>query len=415
MSAAEELEPETALRRAWLERRPILDREGATFGYELRIRSSPAGAAPDAGERSTSAQTVMSAFSEVGVDDICGPDQKLAFLLDDAMLAVDGLDALEALPRHRVLFVAPRTPGADEPLAETLRAMSERGLRLVLPADAPEHDEVLRFAELATVDARAHSPEGFSERIAALRRAGVPTVARRVETRAEHARALAAGADYVQGFYFQVPEMVSGTHIPASHQAALSLLSKVQDDETPVLELERLIGADASLSYRLLRLLSTGRFATRRKVDSIKHALVLLGRRRLAQWVSLLALAGIDDRPAALLEQSILRARMCELLGARHPEHKPAAFFTVGLLSAIDAMLGRPLAVVLEGIPLAPPLAEALLTERNELGRILAAVKDYATGEWRAVDLHVVAPHELADAYFDAARYSVELMGELSR
>lgn len=391
--------------RSWIARQPILDRKGETYGYELLYRSDRTNAAVVDDPTQASAKAMLTAFTEIGLEELCGGRAKAVFRLDHELMRSD---ALEALPRHRVLFrVAPR-----EGDVETLRQLSSDGFRLVLPAEDPSIDEVLDAAEIATLDVQAAD---FAERAAAVKKRGVRLLAKRVETHDDHERALEAGCDLVQGFFFRMPQMVSATHVPASHQAVLKLLAKVQSEDTPLSEIERLITADASLGYRLLRLLGSARFSTAHRVDSVRRAVVMLGRKRLAKWVSLIALSGLDDRPAALLEQSILRARMCEVVGASFPDRAPSAFFTVGLFSCLDAMLGRPLELILSGIALTPEVEDALLREKGVLGSVLSAVIDYESGEWRAVDLALVEPQQLADAYFDAARYSLEMMSELGR
>lgn len=391
--------------RSWIARQPILDRGGDTFGYELLYRGSRENKAVVHDPTHASAQAMLTAFTEVGLDELCGGRAKAVFRLGEDML---GSDALEALPRHRVLLRVP--DGRGDPGA--LRKLSSEGYRIALPADDPATDELLDAAEIAILDVNGAA---FEQRAAHIRKKRVRLLAKRVETHDDHARALEAGCDLVQGFFFKMPQMISGTHVPANHQAVVRLLAKVQDEQTPLSDIERLITADASLSYRLLRLLGSARFSTAHRVDSVRRAVVMLGRKRLAKWVSLIALSGLDDRPAALLEQSILRARMCEVVGAGFPDFAPSSFFTVGLFSCLDAMLGRPLSLILSGIALAPELEKALLKEKGTLGQVLSAIIDYESGEWRAVDLQLVEPQALADAYFDAARFSLEMMSELGR
>jgi Predicted signal transduction protein containing EAL and modified HD-GYP domains len=71
---------------------------------------------------------------------------------------------------------------------------------------------------------------------------------------------------------------------------------------------------DLGISYRFLRCINSSFYNLPRTVRTLHRALVLLGLDNLRRLCTLVTLSGFDDRPALLLVDSMLRARMCELL-----------------------------------------------------------------------------------------------------
>ena len=125
-----------------------------------------------------------------------------------------------------------------------------------------------------------------------------------------------------------------------------------------------------------------------RGVDSIGHAIRLLGRDPLARWMALLLVSslGTGGLQRERVQEAALRARMCELL-AEHGEQAPAAgtLFLLGMFSTLDALLRVPMLEVLARIDLATDLSEALLHRRGPYAAWLELVDGYLHGSWDAV------------------------------
>ena len=55
-------------------------------------------------------------------------------------------------------------------------------------------------------------------------------------------------------------------------------------------ELQAIVEADASVAHRLMKYLGSAAFGFRSEIRSIRHALVLMGKTQMRQWVSLVPL-----------------------------------------------------------------------------------------------------------------------------
>lgn len=62
----------------------------------------------------------------------------------------------------------------------------------------------------------------------------------------------------------------------------------------------------------------------------------MVGMDRIRLWASLLVFSKMEDRPRELMITAMVRAAMCERLGASADEGPREMFFTVGLLSVLD-------------------------------------------------------------------------------
>jgi EAL and modified HD-GYP domain-containing signal transduction protein len=90
----------------------------------------------------------------------------------------------------------------------------------------------------------------------------------------------------------------------------------------------------------------------------------------------------------------------------------PSARFLVGLLSRMDALLGLPIASVLERLPVTDDVRDALLFGTGPHAPVLRLADAYERGVWSMVDAEgSMAPAlraELAALYADAALWAAE-------
>ena len=164
----------------------------------------------------------------------------------------------------------------------------------------------------------------------------------------------------------------------ASHAVALQLAAVLHEDAPDPAEIERLLRADVGLSYRVLRLANSAASGLSREVSSLRQAIVLVGPRALAGWVSLMMLSDSGQSTAAV-DNVLIAARMVELLVTAEGG-EPAPAFLVGLLDGVAPILGITKEEVLETVGAAGPIREAVLTGEGPLGLALRRTQRYLTG-----------------------------------
>src|SRR2546427_94864 len=237
-------------------------------------------------------------------------------------------------------------------------------------------------ANIVKIDTRVVAPETIAEQTAVLRKAGVKLLAQKVETHEAYEQCKQLGFDYYQGYFFCRPQIVSQRKILADRLSILNLLAKLQDPQITIDELELAVGQTLGISYRILRYLNSPLHGLTRKVTSLRHGIALVGTRMISNWASMMLLESIDDKPRELMITTIARAHMCRQLGVAMRQRNMDQFFTVGLLSLIDAVTDRPMAEVLDLLPLVDDVKTAILDRAGIMGTALKCVEAYEQCNW---------------------------------
>jgi len=219
--------------------------------------------------------------------------------------------------------------------------------------------------------------------------------------------------DFLEGSFYTLPATRNHQKISPAAQSLMQLLVKLQDPDVEPEDLADIINQDVTLSYKLLRLINSAFFGLPRDVSSTKQAIVMLGLNKIKTWASLLCLAGMDHKPNELRNIAMIRARMCELL-AKFYKGQGEIFFATGLFSTLDALMDKPLSVIIEDLPLSPELVSALLEHAGAAGQALQDVLNYERGNWQALAASQVPVDELVKAYLDAIYWSKELNLQLN-
>jgi EAL and modified HD-GYP domain-containing signal transduction protein len=193
----------------------------------------------------------------------------------------------------------------------------------------------------------------------------------------------------------------------------LHLLSRLQDSEIPPAELESLIVQDVTFSYRILRYVNSAAFSLARKIESVHQAAVILGLQTIKTWTTLLAMSQVDNKPTELVVTAMIRGRMAELLAKALKADHPESFFTVGLFSALDALMDNTMEEILTQLPLAEHIADALLHHTGRHGEVLTAVLAYERGRWGRIYCGKLAPEQIRDCYLSALRWAEDISRHL--
>ena len=385
-------------------RQPIFDRDLHVHAYELLFRHPLADAGGPVTDTQATLRVIANAFTSFGIERLVG--DRPAFVNLGRDLLIDEIE-FPLPPEHLVIEVL-ETVVPEPAVLETLERLRSRGLSIALDdfVYAPEREPLLALADIVKVDLLAVPADRLAAEVETLRRWPVKLLAEKVETREAFDRCKALGFDFFQGFFLSRPQTLERREIAPNRLAAIRLLGSVQRPDVESREVEQLIGQDVGLTYKLMRFINSALFNLPREVDSIRQAVIYLGLKQLRQWVTLLVLSSIDDKPGALFELAMIRGRMCSNLAERlgHPE--PETFFTVGLFSTLDALLDRPLAEILKELPLSEEMRDALLERRGLAGEALACTLAWERGDWAEAQCRNLDVAEISGAYAEALEWA---------
>lgn len=366
-------------------RQPILDRKRALHAYELLFRSGPENVFRHGDADHASASVIEQGLLQFGLDALLG--DRPAFVNVTRRILLRELWAL--FPRDRIVVELLETVEPEPEVIDACRALKRAGYRLALDdfVERPGYAPLLELADIVKVDFLQSASLERRTLARKLRPRGIELLAEKVETNEDVVEAISLGYQLFQGFFFQKPEMLSRRDVPAFKLNYLRFLREVNRPEVDLDRLERVIKQEASLSVRLLRYLNTASFGWRESVQSIKHALLLLGQQTVRKLASLVALTALgEDKAQQLVLTCLQRARFCEQAAAACGlEERRVELFLMGLLSHVDALVGRPMEELLGELAVSPAIEAALLRGDPPLGPVLALAGAWDRADWDRV------------------------------
>ncbi|HEY9198068.1 MAG TPA: HDOD domain-containing protein [Gammaproteobacteria bacterium] len=385
-------------------RQPIFDQKLDVYAYELLFRSGTQNQAGEFDGDQATSQVIVNAFIEIGLDQIVG--EQLAFINLTRSFVISKTPL--PFPKERVVLEVLENIRPDAEVLAGVRNLAAQGYSVALD-DFVFHEDLRPLVEVAhivKIDLMSISRDQLDEHVRLLRGYKVKLLAEKIETQEEFEHCKALGFDYFQGYFLSRPNIVQSQQLPPNRIAVLQLLSKLQDPDSDAGEIEKLIGQDIALSYKLLRYINSAFFALPRKIDSIRQAVVYLGTQSIKTWVTLLVVAGLGNKPAELVIQAMQRAKMCELLAQTAKRPHTEAYFTVGLFSLLEALMDAPLEKILESLPFTEDIRNALLKQEGPYGEALACVIAYEKGDFLRAYFDRLAPSQMTDAYLASARWA---------
>lgn len=339
-------------------RQPILTKDEKVFGYELLFRESL-----EEHRFTSDAQNatsyIIDTLNVMGLDVVC--DGRTAFINCTREMLVN--ESIFLLPADKVVVEIQPDGQPDEIAIQASMQLKKAGYRIALDNFVPNDARhgLLPYSDFVKVDIRWFTPAQRAELAAKQANTRFSLIAHKVETRQQFLTAVGEGFSFFQGYFFQQPERMRARHIPTNQASHLQLLKAVSSPEVDLAAIEDLIKHDASLCYRLLRYLNSPLLGIASPVQSIHHAVTLLGERELVRWIRMAAtLVLAREKCSDLILSSLVRARFCELVAPKIAPFKCDPFL-IGMLSLMDAILDVPMGVVVEGLGFDAEMKENLL------------------------------------------------------
>ncbi len=378
-----------ALENIYVARQPIVNAAKELAGFELLFRSTDENSAEISDSIDATSTVVANVFTEIGITEVLGDV--------DGYLNVDTeflfSELIEALPPKRIVLELLETRMLEEATLDRLRELRARGYRVALSefvGNFEDLGELMSAVDVVKLDMKLIDAILLPEIVSMLRPLPVQLVAQKVETPEQFEAAKALGIRLFQGFHFAHPQVIAGRRAKPAKFALLRLLAlAMKDAETRQIEEE--FKRHPHLTVNLLRLVNSVALHRGQTITSLRHALVVLGRRQLRVWLQLLlytADRGNSALGTPLLQLAAVRGKLMELVMAHRPgpdsEVKELAFIT-GVLSLMDVLLEIPIAEVLKELGLPEPVEAALLERKGDIGALLSLAEHLERDDAQAV------------------------------
>lgn len=355
-------------------REPLLNAQECVLGYELGWQRNgvPVDLPSDADAQAL-VDFVVQQISETESGALLG-DQLLFLSAPPSLLK--GGQAFSGLPKKRTVIAVRAADLEDADTLTAAKVLRTRG-----------YGVSLRDADLATVDKRllsfvshieiSASADDFAAQVRQCRALDFPSVrmvARNVCDWQQYDLCASMGMDAFVGKLHLMPRQDSRPRGLNPSQAMIVQLMEMVKKGEDAKQLEGMLKHDAALSYKLLRYINSAGFGLGCEVQSLWHAVTLLGYSPLYRWLALLmATATTTGYSPVLMQTAVIRGRFAELLGQCFlPKGEAENLFVAGMFSLLDRLLGIPMEQVLEKIQLSGEVSEALLSREGIYGSFIA-------------------------------------------
>jgi len=374
--------PETEAPNLFVARQPILDRSGRLYGYELLFRSSFENVFRSDDPDRAAEETIGAGLIGFGLDSLVGDSLAFINVTRDVLLG----ETVRLLPPERVVLEILESVEPDPEVVEGCRELRSLGYRLALDdwEGMDDRRPLLPLVDLVKLDVLGIEGSRLDEVADLGRASGRPYLAERVEERDGWKRMMELGFQWFQGFYFCKPQIVAGRRLEGHATSRLQLLRAIADPDLDFRRMEGIIEQDAALSTTLLRYLNSAAFGWRHRVETIGHALQILGETTVRRWAIMATMVQLGQRqPAELVRNSLLRAHFMEELAAESaPPIRTYDAFLGGLLSSLDALTGLPMEEAVQTVTLPREVEAALRNRAGPITDLLQYVRALEQGRW---------------------------------
>jgi EAL and modified HD-GYP domain-containing signal transduction protein len=348
-------------------RLPIFDVKKNLWGYELVYLSAGEDKpiCPETGDGLT--PDLMSGTA-LALDQIMDREKKI-------MIRFSGKNIMKnlpyALPPGRTVIKLSSPEGLPESFLAILAKLKKDGYQMTVPwvKNHKACKAVYDLADMICLDISAMVLPGLLCvcQDASSYKAGI--LAERVNTKAAFDVCCKAGFTFFKGSFFKKQEDVSVKRVLSGTVSRFELMKAIEKNDPDFSALATAIQADVAISFRLLAYLNSASFGFRRKIDSIKDAITMMGWNNLKNWLRVVLLSEVSENRNAseLVFLSAQRGKFLEQVGRSHDfwGFEPDSLFLLGMFSLLDALLNQPMAEILKYLPLADKLKGALLMQAN--------------------------------------------------
>ena len=367
---------------AFVARQPIFDKFQKVIAYELLFRKSSNNFYEGSDADEATMNVISDGFLLIGMESLTGG--KKAFInFTDTLLKSE---IVSTLPKDIVVVEILEDVKVDKELVIACQKLKKLGYTIVLDDFIFDYrfSPLIELADIIKIDFKLTLGSERKEVIEKVSNRNIKFLAEKVETIEDFNEAVGYGYSYFQGYFFSKPVILYAKDFPIGKENHIMLLFELAKPDVDFVKIESIIKRDVSLSFKLLRFINSACFGIRTKVDSIKHALILLGKDDVSKWVYLIALKDMGKgKPDELMRISVIRGKFGELISTKiKMTNRSADIFFMGILSLIDAITNLTMENVLAQMPIAEDIKEALLGKDNAFRDVYELIISYESGDW---------------------------------
>ncbi|WP_111977163.1 EAL and HDOD domain-containing protein [Algibacillus agarilyticus] len=295
----------------------------------------------------------------------------------------------EMLPKEDIVIELSETIVPDAHVIETCKDLFHKGYTLMVQdyVFMYEWEAIYPLVKIIKFDLNLAPLDSLIPLLPNLKKEKLKLLVCPINDYASWGQCQLSGFDFFQGDYFCKPKTLNIEDIATHNAFILSIYQEVLKDEFSYQQVQVFFERDVSLCYKLFRYVNSNLIQKNVEITSVKQAITYLGEDSLRRFICLVATAHMgSDKPGELTKFSILRARFCQLMSIELRYSQDTGFIC-GLFSCLDAILDKPMDVILKDVPVTQDVKDALIESTGPYAVLLALVKQYEKANWQQLDL----------------------------
>lgn len=345
-------------------REPLLDTQQQVVGYEFSwLHNSP-------GEQDevTDVRNLVELIVSTSDEEILSSSKYMRFLRAPGALLIE--DAFALLPARNTSLIVTVDDLADEEIYAAVKILRKAGYGILLrgvdmkalnPKQLILSTAIEVYFDPANLAAQARI-------YGVLKNSPIRMVARKVGNWQEYDACGTLGLQSFAGAFYLTPreDAIKSEGLNPSQIMLLQLMELVRNN-ADISRIEEKLKHDPAVSYKLLHYINSAGFGLGFEIESMRHAIQVLGYNPLYRWLSvLLASANPNTASLILMQTAITRGRLTELLGKTYLSKSDSEnLFITGMFSLLDRLLGVPMTQALEQIQLPDQVLDALISREG--------------------------------------------------
>ena len=351
---------------AYIGRKPVIDNNRKIHGYELNFFPK------NVSSEELSAKLLVNTFGYFGLERLVG--DKLALIIVSKNILMSEL--IEIIEDEQVVFVLCDKIELDESVVARCEELRAKGFALGYYCSSKDNeftDRLYKSIDILSIDAKKCGLDYLKQKIKSMNKYSFEIVAQNVNSDIDFIAYKNLSISLYSGYFFSKPELFKGKKVDPSVSTTLNVIQLLQSNASTKKIEEELLNS-AALVVGILQFINSAKFSTKSRVQSLSHAINLVGRTRLIQWLMLYVYSGThaDNSSLPLTEAAILRVkiiqRLAEQLGDENLHDK---LFLVAMVSLFESLLQTPIEEVVEQLNLSKELQDAIINYNGKLGKLL--------------------------------------------
>ena len=283
-----------------------------------------------------------------------------------------------SLPKEQVVLLITPCDSVSEGLLRRCETLVDMGYLLGINHLAADDSRLMLLPLITYVTQSIHLLS--NQLVQLLKDCNVKLIATDIDHIKQKEEAERLGAQLFQGGYYLEIKPDSSKKLPLNMQVIIELIAELNTDGCDS-TLEKFFRENPTLSLQMLKLVNSAGMGVGKEVNSIRHAIMILGRGQMMRWLQVMLYAQDDTAkvPTVIMYKALWRAELMELLSTQCDHHGSLAHhdavFMTGMLSLADVLLNDSMEKVVPTMGLSVTIQEALLSRTGLAGMLLKLVE----------------------------------------